>query len=46
MRSKVMYLNGRPLTLGDNNELPCLSGETVHAGEYRIAPGSCAFVVI
>ena len=46
MRSKVMYLNGRPLTLSENNELPCLSGEIVPAGEYKIAPGSCAFVVI
>ena len=45
MRSKVMYLNGRPLTLGENNELPCLCGKDVD-GTISIAPGSCAFVVI
>jgi hypothetical protein len=46
MRNKVMHLNGRPLTLGENNELPCLCGNTVPAGEYAVAPGSCVFVVI
>lgn len=45
MRNKVMYLNGRPLTLGENNELPCLCGEKVE-GTISIAPGSCAFIVI
>ena len=45
MRSKVMYLNGRPLTLGENNELPCLGGKQV-SGTVAIAPGSCAFIVI
>ena len=45
MRSKVMCLNGRPLTLGENNELPCLCGKDVE-GTISIAPGSCAFVVI
>jgi hypothetical protein len=46
MRNKVMHLNGRPLTLGEGNALPCLCGNTVPAGEYKVAPGSCAFVVI
>lgn len=45
MRNKVMYLNGSPLTLGENNELPCLSGKDVE-GTISIAPGSCAFIVI
>lgn len=45
MRSKVMYLNDRPLTLGENNELPCLCGKAVE-GTVSIAPGSCAFIVI
>ena len=45
MRSKVMCLNGRSLTLGENNELPCLCGKDVE-GTVSIAPGSCAFVVI
>jgi hypothetical protein len=45
MRSKVMYLNGAPLTLGENNALPALDGKKV-AGTVEIAPGSCAFVVV
>ena len=45
MRSKVMYLNGAPLTLGENNELPVLDGKKV-LGRVEIAPGSCAFVVV
>jgi hypothetical protein len=45
MRNKVMYLNGKSLALGDNNELPCLCGEKVE-GTVSIAPGSCAFIVI
>jgi hypothetical protein len=45
MRNKVMYLNGKPLALDDNNELPCLCGEKVE-GTVSLAPGSCAFIVI
>ena len=45
MRNKVMHLNGRPLALGENNELPCLCGEKI-SGTISIAPGSCAFIVI
>jgi hypothetical protein len=45
MRNKVMYLNGRPLVLGENDELPCLCGKDVE-GTISIAPGSCAFIVI
>ena len=45
MRNKVMYLNGNPLTLGENNELPCLCGKDVD-GTISIAPGSCAFIVL
>lgn len=45
MRNKVMYLNGKPLVLGDNNALPCLCGEKVN-GKISIAPGSCAFIVL
>lgn len=45
MRSKVMYLNDKPLVLGENNELPCLCGKDVE-GTVSIAPGSCAFIVI
>lgn len=45
MRNKTMYLNGNPLVLGENNELPCLCGKKVN-GSVSIAPGSCAFIVI
>ena len=45
LRSRVMTLNGRPLALGENDELPCLCGETV-SGTVELAPGSCAFFVI
>ena len=45
MRNKVMYLNGNPLTLGENKELPCLYGKDVE-GTISIAPGSCAFIVL
>ena len=46
MRSAVMYLNGRPLTLGEKDELPCLGGERQNAGEVKLAPGSCTFFVM
>ena len=45
MRNKVMYLNGNPLVLGENNALPALDGTKV-SGKVEIAPGSCAFVVV
>lgn len=45
MRSPVMYLNGRPLTLGENDELPDMSGEAA-SGTVELAPGSCAFFVL
>lgn len=45
MRSKVMYLNGRPLVLNEKDELPCLCGETVK-GKVTLSPGSCAFITL
>ncbi len=46
LRSRVMTLNGRPLVLGENDELPCLCGQKVSAGTVELAPGSCAFYVL
>jgi len=46
MRSRIMTLNGRDLVLGENDELPDLSGEAVSAGTMELAPGSCAFFVM
>ena len=45
MRSRVMTLNGRDLVLGENDELPDLSGKAV-SGTVEVAPGSCVFFVI
>ncbi len=45
MRSRTMLLNGRELTLGENDTLPDLSGETV-SGEITVAPGGCTFLVL
>ena len=45
LRSRVMTLNGRPLVLGENDELPCLCGETV-SGTVELAPGNCGFFVL
>ncbi len=46
LRSRVMLLNGKPLVLGENDELPCLCGETVAAGEVTLPAGACAFFVL
>ena len=45
LRSRTMLLNGRELALGENDELPCLCGETAN-GTVKVAPGGCTFVVI
>ena len=46
MRSKVMYLNGKPLELDKKGKLPKLEGKKVKAGTHTIPAGSCAFIVI
>ncbi len=46
LRSRTMLLNGRELLLGENDELPCLCGETVEAGAVEVAPGGCTFFVL
>jgi len=45
MRARVMTLNGRDLILGENDELPDLTGETV-SGTVEVKPGSCVFFVL
>ena len=45
-RAAVMTLNGRDLVLGENNELPDLSGAPVAAGKVEIAPLNCAYLVL
>ena len=45
MRSRTMCLNGRKLLLGENDELPELTGKSVN-GKLELAPGECAFIVV
>ncbi len=45
-RASVMTLNGHDLVLGENNELPDLSGVEVPAGNLEIKPMHCAYIVI
>ncbi len=46
MRSRTMLLNGDELVLGENDELPALTGKAVDAGTIEVAPGGCTFIVI
>ena len=45
MRSRTMCLNGQELLLGENDELPALTGVAVE-NTLDIAPGSCVFIVL
>ena len=45
MRSRTMLLNGKELTLGENDQLPELTGVTAE-NSVDVAPGSCAFIVL
>ena len=45
MRSRTLCLNGKELVLGENDELPEMTGMQV-SGKLEIAPGSCAFIVL
>ena len=46
LRSRTMLLNGRELTLGENDELPEMEPVTVPAGTLTVAPGGCTFIVL
>ncbi len=46
MRSRTMCLNGQELVLGENDELPELTGLAVPGGSLYLAPGSCTFIVL
>ena len=45
LRSSVMYLNSKPLTLVDGM-LPELGGKFMNAGSIELAPGTCTFIVL
>ena len=45
LRSRTMTLNGKPLVLGEGDELPALLG-VLAEGKLDVAPGGCTFIVI
>ena len=45
LRSRTMCMNGKELTLGENDDLPCLCGQKA-TGSIQIAPGGCTFITI
>ena len=45
LRSRVMCLNGKPLALGENDELPALDGVSV-SGSLELPAHGCAFFVL
>ena len=45
-RATVMTLNGKDLVLGENWELPDLSGDPVAAGKVEVAPMNRVFLVV
>ncbi len=46
LRSSTMYLNGKALVLGADNELPDMSPEIKEAGDVALEPASIMFVVL
>ena len=46
LRSRVMALGGKPLTLGEGDTLPELEGVAVKAGKIQLAPATCTFIVV
>lgn len=46
LRATVMTLNGKPLTLGEGDTLPDLSGAPQSAGTFELAPCTCTFLVV
>ena len=45
VRNTSIYLNGKELTLGENDELPTMEGVKV-SGTIELAPGTCTFLVM
>jgi hypothetical protein len=45
LHSRVMCLNGQPLTLGEGDEPPAMDGQIV-SGTVELAPHACAFYVL
>ncbi len=45
MRSQTVCLNGKPLALDEQNNLPDMNGIQQKAGTVELAPGSCTFII-
>ena len=45
VRNTSIYLNGKELTLGENDELPAMEGVEV-SGTIELTPGTCTFLVM
>ncbi len=46
LQSKVMLLNGKPLTLGKKGQLPKLKSEHTPAGKLTLSPAICTFLMV
>lgn len=46
IRSRVMYLNGKPLTADKNGNISEMNGEKENAGTVELAPVTCTFIVM
>ena len=46
LEDKTVLLNGKPLALLNNGDLPQISGERAHAGKLAMAPRSIIFLAI
>ncbi|MCC8067284.1 MAG: beta-glucuronidase, partial [Clostridiales bacterium] len=46
LRATVMTLNGRPLVLGPDNEVPEIIPEYCPSGTITLAPATCTFIIL
>jgi heparanase 1 len=46
LQSRTVHLNGKPLALGAQDQLPAMSGEAISAGEAVFAPASISFIAL
>ncbi len=46
IRSRVLYLNGTPLSISEDGNLPELTGKQQRGGSIELSPGTCTFFVL
>lgn len=46
LQTEELLLNGQPLTLGEGDELPDLTGEEIAAGDVTLAPATITFLAL